>query len=359
MKILCFIDSLGAGGAQRQLVELAKGFKEKGHDVSFLTYHNINFFKPELDRNNISLQTLIEPNYIKRLFKIRKAIRKHKPDAVLSFLEAANFMATFAGFPYRKWKLVVGERSANPVILSNIKLRFYRKAHFFTDFIVGNSYKNIELVKEIIPRINKDKLKVIYNSVEIHEQHNFPRLECNTINIVIAASYRPVKNLDGLIEALQILPQGYISRLKINWYGNISMDKDYYLSQQDRIKQLGLNDVIILNNETKEIYNEYLKADFVGLFSHYEGFPNTICEAMAMAKPLIVSRVSDIPLFLKENENGYLCESNQPESIKNALINALESNADQRKKMGESNYYAAMHQFNKDLIVEQYLKLLK
>lgn len=33
MKILCVIDSLGSGGAQRQLVSLAKGFKEKGNEV--------------------------------------------------------------------------------------------------------------------------------------------------------------------------------------------------------------------------------------------------------------------------------------------------------------------------------------
>src|SRR5690606_7473545 len=119
MKILCVIDSLGSGGSQRQLVELAKGFKEKGHEVSFLTYHNINFFIPELDNHKITVNTIIEPNYIKRLLKIRKAIRNHQPEAVLSFLEAANFITTLSGVPYRKWKLVVGERSANPAILKS------------------------------------------------------------------------------------------------------------------------------------------------------------------------------------------------------------------------------------------------
>lgn len=40
MKILCVIDCLGSGGAQRQLVNLATAFKEKGHEVSFLVYHS-------------------------------------------------------------------------------------------------------------------------------------------------------------------------------------------------------------------------------------------------------------------------------------------------------------------------------
>ena len=48
MKILCVINSLRPGGAQRQLVNLGIGFKEKGHEVSFLAYHNVNFYTTEL-----------------------------------------------------------------------------------------------------------------------------------------------------------------------------------------------------------------------------------------------------------------------------------------------------------------------
>ena len=359
MKILCFIDSLGSGGAQRQLVELAKGFKEKGHEVSFLTYHSINFFKLELDKHHIVVKTIIEPNYVKRLLKIRKVIRAEKPDAVLSFLEAANFMATLAGFPYRKWKLVVGERSANPTILTNKKLRFYRKAHFFADYIVGNSHKNIELVKKVIPRLKEKKLKVIYNSVEIPKQNNFSLPESESTSIVIAASYRAVKNLDGLIEALQLLPKEYRDKLKINWYGNITNENMYYKSQQEKVNQLGLNEVLILNDETNQIHQKYNNVDFIGLFSHFEGFPNTICEAMAMGKPVIVSKVSEVPLFIKENENGFLCDSNHPESIKNAIIKAIDSNAKQREMLGKNNYETAKNQFNKKVIIDEYLKLLK
>lgn len=42
-RILCFIDSLGAGGAQRQLVNLAIGLKKRGYIVHFLVYHVDNF----------------------------------------------------------------------------------------------------------------------------------------------------------------------------------------------------------------------------------------------------------------------------------------------------------------------------
>ena len=46
MKIVLFIDSLCAGGAQRQLVGLAKLLKEKGVDTEVLTYHKDEFYLP-------------------------------------------------------------------------------------------------------------------------------------------------------------------------------------------------------------------------------------------------------------------------------------------------------------------------
>src|SRR5664280_841694 len=106
MKILCVIDSLGSGGAQRQLVNLAIGFKERGHEVSFLVYHRLNFYKESLEENNIPVYEIIEPNYLKRLLKMQRFIRGGGYDAVLSFLEAANFICELAGLPWRKWKLI-------------------------------------------------------------------------------------------------------------------------------------------------------------------------------------------------------------------------------------------------------------
>ena len=45
MKILCFIDNLGSGGAQRRFTNLAVLFRKAGHQISFLTYSEGDFFK--------------------------------------------------------------------------------------------------------------------------------------------------------------------------------------------------------------------------------------------------------------------------------------------------------------------------
>ncbi len=362
MKILCIIDSLGSGGAQRQLVELGKGFKEEGHDVVFIIYHNINFFKSELEAANIPILLVEEPNYFKRILKIRVAIRKQKPNAVLSFLEGPNFIATVSGLSYRKWKLVVGERSANPEILNSIRLRLYRWCHLLVDYVVANSQANIELVKKASPLLQTNKCKVIYNFTNITAQDKKVNLSTHEkIIVTIPATYRNVKNTDGLIEGVRLLDVDYKNRLIVNWFGRKGIEDgvDYYKNVYKKVKEYNLQHVIFLNDVTLNINDEYQKSDFIALLSHYEGFPNVICEAMTLGKPVIASSVSDIPRIINEDENGFLCDSKKPESIRDAFKKAIDSSVADRKRIGANNIKKANIIFDKKKIINAYLKLLQ
>lgn len=358
MKILCVIDSLGSGGAQRQLVELGKGFKEIGHEVSFLVYHPQDFYWEELRKAHIKITYIEELNYFKRLLKMRRFIRAGNFDAVLSFLEAANFISTFAGFPYRKWKLVVGERSANPNIFKSFKLRFYRWMHMFTDYVVANSTENIDIVKRISPFINKGKFKVIYNTIDFSKWIRVKREKINdeVFNLVVASRHQYLKNLKGLIYAVDKLSIQDKKKLVINWYGEERKDSSLKEGQK-LIEKLNLQDNFIFFPATNDIIKKKIEADAIGIFSLYEGFPNTICEGMALGKPVISSDVSDISLFLNYNPK-LICDPKSSESIKESLEYLLSLNSSQLNKIGEQNYTIAFKSFEKSKIVQSYLNLL-
>lgn len=358
MKIVCVIDSLVAGGAQRQLVELATGFKSKGHDVVFIVYHDLDFFKPVLEGSQIGVNEIIESNYLKRLFKVRKAIRKESPDAVLSFLEVPNFIATFAGFPYRKWKLVVGERSANPEILKSFKLKFYRYFHLFADYIVANSQGNINLIKKVNPFLKNKKLKVIYNSLDDMVwtyDKSFEYKKEGVLNIIIPSAHRDVKNLNGLIEAVNLLSPEERMKIHIDWYG---MDKGDGSLQKGKelIKKYKLTAIFSFHNAVSNIAELMKRADLIGIFSHYEGLPNAICEGMMMGKPVICSEVSDMTHLLNKKQ---LVKANDPVDIKNKLIFYIQTSQVELETLGEKNYQTAIKEFDKSKNVEKYLKLLK
>lgn len=364
MNILCIIDSLGPGGAQRQLVELAKGFKEKGHDVSFLVYYNFLFYKPFLDKEGISITCIQESSYIKRLIKIRHFIRKGRFDSVLSFLEGPCFISEIAGFPYRKWKLVVGERSANPKIKKNLKLLVYRWFHIFANYVVSNSVTNDEFIRSINPLLTDSKCKVIYNIVDFNywkpiKEFSFRKNKKLKVIVVATVCWR--KNLNGLIKALTLLTKTELNQISFDWYGS-GMIQPFYdestIIAINAIKSFNLENVISFYPETHDIKSVIQNCDAMGLFSFYEGIPNVVCEGMACGKPMICTAVSDLPKILA-HQNDLLCDPADPKSIADSIRNLINLNSEQLCRIGKKNEEIVKRLFKREIIIEDYLQLFQ
>lgn len=123
------------------------------------------------------------------------------------------------------------------------------------------------------------------------------------------------------------------------------------------VKEHRLESNLSFHEVTHDIDKVMLQANAVGLFSTYEGFPNAICEAMACAKPVICSNVSDMKSFLAHSPN-LLCDPQDVYSIKEALCSLLRMDAVELEALGIQNRAIAVQNFEKDRIVERYLLLL-
>lgn len=364
MRILCVIDELGSGGAQRQLVELALGFRAAGHEIAFLTYHPNSFYYTYLEEAKIPVTLITSDNYIIRLLKMRRFIRKGNFNAVISFLQASNFICELSGFPFRKWKLVVGERSANPNIFKSCRLKLYRWFHLFANYIVANSEANMKIVKSINPFLPASKCRIIYNIVDFSHwtpsSEYIPRRN-GKLKIVVAASHRRLKNLIGLVEATALLSESERSLIEIEWFGDRIEEPfvdNSFMDAKELINRYTLGKIFSFYPATKDLNLKIQQADVVGLFSFYEGFPNTICEGMACAKTIICSAVSDIPLILSENKN-LIFKPDSIESIANTLSYVIALSNKQLIAIGQTNLELAKTNFNQEVIINKYLDLIK
>lgn len=362
-KILCVIDSLEAGGAQRQLVGLAVSFKELGYEVHFLTYHDIPFYLKSLHEAGITYNNIEETSYIKRLLKIRKFIRKGNFDVVLSFLESPSFICELAGFPFKRWKLIVGERNANPKIKTSLKSIIFRFFHLFSDKVVANSYTNLGMVTDVNPFLPKRKLAVVYNMVDFEKwkpsQRDIYKKEGEFLSLIVAGRHAYQKNLSGLIDAVSMMDDKKRHKLKITWYGD-KISPPYYdhtfPNALKKIRDMGIEDNFTFCEATPNIIDEIQQADVIGLFSHYEGFPNIICEAMACGKPVIASKVSDIPRII-DDEHFTFDQRNVLEIVR-VLEYVLTLSKERLIEQGKKNREIALGLFDRATIVSRYQSIV-
>lgn len=359
MKILCIIDGLGSGGAQRQMINLAIGLKNRGHFVEMIAYTDADFYLEKLKTANISYKVVGNKNYFERIIKIRSYIRKSNADAVISFLETPNFISCVSSIGRHQWVLITSERNAKEYEFKNKRGKFMKWFERFSDWTVCNSKVAEQLWKNYYPQY-KERVSTIYNPVIIENNTTQIHNESKELRIVIAASYQKLKNPLGLVEAFNLLNDKYKQRLHIDWYGRkIGIENEGVFDQAcDLRNKYGLEKYVSFNGETKEIYKEMINSDAVALFSEVEGLPNTICEGMMCGKPILMSRMSDYKILVSEY-NGFLCDANDPATIAEALQKFVELTPQQRNKMGNISKEMAQKLFDPEKNIDQWEKILK
>ncbi|MGZ2368718.1 glycosyltransferase [Ancylomarina sp. YFZ004] len=336
-RVLILSDNLSSGGAQRQIVLLAKALQRNGVDVEVLCYSRDNFFAHCLEEDNILIHWLIRDNYIHRILSIRKFIIKNKYDAVISFLHVPNLLNCLSAVGRKKWKVITGERSANKFFFKTFKGKIVIKLQKYSDCIVCNSNNAALMWRSLFPEYSS-KIKIIHNFIDCsHIKSKYIPKSGNKLHIVIVATYSYLKNPLGVIKALSLLGEREKEQIQVSWFGrkeeSIGNTKAYD-EAENLINENNLNSSISLNESSKDVYNIMNKADVIGLFSEYEGFPNVICEGMMLSKPIIMSRVSDYK-DLVDNSNGFLCDWNDIDSIKEAFVSSLKLSINELIDKGE------------------------
>ena len=116
-------------------------------------------------------------------------------------------------------------------------------------------------------------------------------------------------------------------------------------------------------NDNEKINSIYSRAHLLVVTSNTEGFPMVVIEAMANGCAIIATPVGDIPLHVKNNENGFLFSSVDDEST---IIHEgyekilwLKNNPEQWKKISETNIRYAADYFGIEQFNSAYRSLLK
>lgn len=355
-KIILFTDSLGAGGAQRQLVGLGIMLKNAGYDITVATYYDIDFYRSQLEEAGV--RNVLIPNADdekKRLFVVRSFFKKEQPDWVIAYQETPSLVACVAKILGGKFRLIVSERNATQHIGRNDRVRFF--LYRWADAIVPNSYTQGEFLASHYPWMKK-KLTTISNFVDLTQFSYVKKKKREIPEIAVAASIWSSKNTLGFVDAIKILVNmGF--KFHVSWYGKSDSNLDYFNLCQQKIVKYDLQSYIELKDKTKQIKQVYQNADFFCLPSFYEGTPNVICEAMSCGCPVICSSVCDNSIYVEEGDNGFLFDPHNPKSMAESIGRALLVTDYEYAYLSNQSRNRAERLLSEKTFLDKYIKIIE
>lgn len=355
MKVLCLIDSLGSGGAQRQLVGLARLLKEHSYEVKVVWYHENSFYRYYLEEHKIDYENVLLKNKWVKLRGIARVIKRFFPDVVIAYLDGPAVISCLLRLTGQRFRLIVSERNTTQTLnwKERIKFFFYRQA----DAIVPNSFSQTNFIQRYFPSL-KNRLFTITNFVDTDyfSPAPFPHDPSYPLRILVVGRINPQKNVLHFLQTVrQLKDRGY--KLKVDWYGK-ALDAGYHRKCLFLQETLGIKDYIEFHGENKDILNVYRQADAFCLPSLFEGFPNVVCEAMACGLPVLCSNVCDNGRIVKDGVNGFLFNPDSVEEITAALTRFVELPVTERQKISSINREVSLVRFSEKTFVQKYIEIL-
>ena len=150
-KILCLIDTLGFGGAERQMMGLVSYLKEKGYETNLVNYieHNLHsYVKEKYGYEPVILNC--KSGMLSKLNAVWNHIRNENYDIVIAYKDGTTSLACILKMLGSQFKLIVSERNTTQSLSIRDKFKFW--LYRYADYIVPNSYSQETFIRKKFPK---------------------------------------------------------------------------------------------------------------------------------------------------------------------------------------------------------------
>jgi len=301
-KILIVIENLMIGGGAEKIASiLGTHLNKKGYKVYYLTFYDFEpkyYFEGEYYSLNEKIDNSILSKF-KKLFvrakKISEFCKQKDVDVVISFMETANFPAILSKILFNNKSKIITTIHTNPEVYilkkNNPYIFFIKTLYPFSDLIitVSNEAKDI-LIKKYNLKINQ-KIKVLYNGYDISEyieksneplEEKYKKLFNNSFVFINVGRLMEPKGQWFLVRSFKKVVEKY-PNAKLIILGEGKLKEKL----QELINKLNLQNNVYLLGRQKNPYKFLKHSDCFVFSSLWEGFPNTIIEALSLNLPII------------------------------------------------------------------------
>lgn len=360
-RIVHIIDDLGLGGAQRQLVELLRGFPRTMFQIEVISLsdkkcHYVNNIR-EL---HVPL-TLIPQKGAwdhKAYRRLQAKLKELKPDIIHTWLFTADLYGHLAA-----------RRAGSPRLISAMRNTVddfpwhYRMAY---RFIAARSHAitiNADAIRPGMTRklgVPTEKMHTIHNGISLSR---FPsaqvngyyreqwKIEKGKTLVAMIARMSPQKDYDLYLDgAARVLKE------EKNVCFLLVGDGGLRGALESKAKRLGIQDSVRFTGARRDVWEILNHIDICVLTSHYEGCSNVIMEAMTASRPVIASNVGGNAELIEDGVTGNVLKTRKPAELAEA-VKALVRNPELARQMGQAGRERIESLFTLERTVEKTIQL--
>lgn len=322
-KIVLVTGSLGGGGAERVMSDMANYWARKGWQVTLATWRgkeipDFYLLAPNIRRvwldvysPNDSLSAKISAN-CSRILKLRRLLLASRPDAVLSFIDVSNVHTILAALGLGV-RVVVSER-INPSTdyeVTRLWRALRRISYFWLDKVVAQTYDAARWIEDRCWA----RVAVIPNALRV-----LPEVACERTPLIIAVGrLSKQKGFDLLLKAFAEISSHYPA-----WRVVIIGEGPERRALTELRDQLNLTDRVGFIGHIRDVEVWMARAGLVVQPSRFEGFPNVLLEAMGMGAAVISADCPSGPSeIIQDGVNGRLVPVEDVDALARAMADLM------------------------------------
>jgi glycosyltransferase involved in cell wall biosynthesis len=322
-RVLHVIHGMDMGGAERIVVSLALGLRERSYTVSVCSFKdgpmaghlrsaNLPFF-------NLQKRSGFDPFVVVKLVRL---LKRERIQILHTHSFSANFWGRVAGLIARVPVLVTTEHTLASA-RTGVQRVLDRGLSPFTTRIVAvcNAVRDSLVRYEGIPL---EKIQTIYNGIERPTpqppaglQQELGLEPCHRVVVIVGRIAEPKGHL-YLLEAVAAV-RAEFPQLRVLMVGDGPMRAEV----EARAERLGIREHIILAGRRVDIANVLAVSHIAVLPSVREGLSLTLLEYMAASLPVVASNVGGNSEAVVDGVSGLIVPSRDPERLAQALRTLL------------------------------------
>lgn len=371
--ILFVINTLGAGGAERQMVLLIEGLIQKGLRCKVFVIDGRGPLRARLDALGVEVHEarLFSQASVLRdtlttviaFFRLWWMVFRMGPDVVQTYLPVMNFVGSLAGRLAGVPKVITCRRGLGthqdrhkwwPI--------FDRVTNRLSHAVTVNSRA---VAADTIERdgIEINKLALIFNGIDmsflqVKSSRDDARRELglhgNEIGIVTVANLIPYKGHTELLRAFAMsLP--HLPPCKLLAVGR---DDGIGMNLRQLAVDLGIDDRVRFLGSRNDVGSILGAMDLFILASHEEGSSNALLEAMAFGLPIIATDVGGNREALENGRFGSIVPPRNADALAEAMQAVVQGIASWRERGQEASRFVG-ERYSSGRLADSYLALYR